>query len=250
MPRRWPSSRRTPRRGSRSGDVRKAPTFRPSRRTGDQGVLDSRRRRGASRSLTAPSVRGQAPSLRRIDPPSHTIAVSPVLGATDGGTGMSPRKRRLDERRSPLPHLSSVLRGPGDGGEGAGVARSLLSPKGEGCRTPNAPKGAGGKRRRTYRRGRETRPPVGASEDRTLGVVLARHAVVAEVVPRWPAQRNGRTSISPDLEAFVDGRLERSSSTRKCAGRRAKCHRHPHRSGSSRDRSREGDRGPRLDAGR
>jgi len=41
--------------------------------------------------------------------------------------------------------------------------------------------------------------------------------VVAEVDRQWPAQRSGRTSISPDLEAFRDGRLARSSNVRKYA---------------------------------
>jgi len=41
--------------------------------------------------------------------------------------------------------------------------------------------------------------------------------VVAEVDRQWPAQRSGRTSISPDLDAFRDGRLARSSNVRKYA---------------------------------
>jgi len=92
-----------------------------------------------------------------------------------------------------------------------------VSRKGDGCRTPRVPKWTRGKRRPTQRC-RRRRRHAAAGEDRTLEVVLARHAIiVAEVDRQCQAQRSGRSSISPDLEAFRDGRLA-GGHTRESAG--------------------------------
>jgi len=84
---------------------------------------------------------------------------------------------------------------------------------------PRTSKEAHGKRGPTHRQGlivmralSSRRARIGRS--RSCSRVVD---VVAEVDGQWPAQRSGRTSISPDLEAFRDGRLARGSNVREYA---------------------------------
>jgi len=85
---------------------------------------------------------------------------------------------------------------------------------------PGASKEAHGKRGPTHRQGLilgvRARPPKRARIGRSRSCSRVVD-VVAEVDRQWLAQRSGRTSISPDLEAFRDGRLARSSNVRKYA---------------------------------
>jgi hypothetical protein len=94
-----------------------------------------------------------------------------------------------------------------------------LPRNGGGCRTPRVSREARGKRGPTHRQGLiqvRALPPKRARIGRSRSCSRVVD-VVAEVDRQWPAQRSGRTSISPDLEAFRDGRLARSSNVRKYA---------------------------------
>jgi hypothetical protein len=59
----------------------------------------------------------------QIGPNSHIAIASPILGATDGGLEAPPRTRRHEERWPSVPHLLADLYCPGDGVDGAGLAR-------------------------------------------------------------------------------------------------------------------------------
>jgi hypothetical protein len=189
---------------------------------GDHGVLDSLRRRGTSRhSGTARPCGGGVPSLLVSRPTlthshclthprrnrrwtrgaaSHAASRGAVTFVAPPSGGLAPTRRR--RRRCGCGSLPAFSR------------------KREGYRTPGASKDAHGKRRPTHRHGlvlvkrapRSKRARIGRS--RSCSRVMD---VVAEVDGQWPAQRSGRTSISPDLEAFRDGRLARSSNVRKYA---------------------------------
>lgn len=74
--------------------------------------------------------------------------------------------------------------------------------------------GASASARTLFKRGSSCRGGRGSD---ARGRARASFDVVAEVDGQWPAQRSGRTSISPDLEAFRDGRLARRSNVRKYA---------------------------------
>jgi len=69
-------------------------------RPDDHGVLDLLRRRGTPpRSLTAcPRGAGSTFAPGESAHSTHTVTASPILGATDGGLGASPRTRRHEER--------------------------------------------------------------------------------------------------------------------------------------------------------
>jgi hypothetical protein len=170
----------------------------------DHRVLGTLRRRGALDTLSR-LVRenGEAPSLRTYRP---TFALSHCLN--------HPRcNRRWDCGAASHAALqgavafgalpSGTLVVPGDGVDGAGVARCLLLPGRGGAVAGRAFERTCGKRRSTHRHGpskgdpRSRRARIGRS--RSCSRVIA---VVAEVVRQWPAQKSGRSSISPDLEAF------------------------------------------------
>jgi len=95
-----------------------------------------------------------------------------------------------------------------------------FSRKREGYRTPGASKDAHGRRGPARRHGLSSKRGSSCRGGRgsdARGRARASFDVVAEVDRQWPAQRSGRTSISPDLEAFRDGRLARRSNVRKYA---------------------------------
>lgn len=166
------------------------------RRGGVPSLLASRPTHAFSRCLTHPRrnrrwTRGAA---------SHAASRGAVTFVAPPSGGLVPNSRR--RRRCGCGSLPAFSR------------------KREGYRTPGASKEAHGKRGPTHRHGlvlgerapRSKRARIGRS--RSCSRVMD---VVAEVDGQWPAQRSGRTSISPDLEAFRDGRLARSSNVRKYA---------------------------------
>jgi hypothetical protein len=201
--------------GRRAGDLacrRRAdglPAIRSHDRAGRPRVLDPARRRGAS--TPSRHVRGGHPRYLRsawIAPQTHTVTVSTVLGATDGGLVTSLRTRR--SRRAVTfevkPSRRLVLRaGDVDGASWlaacSGLHGSVLS-------HVAPPRGGREKRRTTQRHGRR-RPHAGAGEDRTLEVMLARRGRCRSRQTESGVEKRA-LSISPDLEAFADGRLARS----------------------------------------
>jgi len=157
----------------------------------------------------------------QIGPNSHTAIASPILGATVGGLEAPPRPRRHEERWPSQLHPLAVLHRPGDSGEGASVARcppSLGRERAIAHRARRKTRTEGGGRRvGTDSLRKEESSCRGGRGSDARGRARASFDVVAEVDGQWPAQRSGRTSISPDLEAFRDGRLARRSNVRKYA---------------------------------
>jgi len=208
--------------------------------TDDHGVLDWLRRRGTSRRSSRFAVKG-ARYLHsgRVGPHAYSVIASPILGATDGGLGASLRTRRHEERWPSLLYLLAVLHRPGGGGERCARGSLPAFPrKREGYRTPVASKDAHGRRGPTqrhglsFKRGLSCRRRARIGRSRSCSRVISCCCRSRQTVP---AQRSGRTSISPDLEAFVDGRLaHRPCSTYASARstRRVKKHWHPHRNGN------------------
>jgi len=188
----------------------------------DHGVLDWLRRRGTSQPPSrlvrggdgVPSLRANRPKLayrhclthprrnRRWTRGAASHAASRGAVAFDAPP---PGRLVLSRRRCRWCESGSL---------------PAFSRKREGYRMPGASKEAHGKRGPTHRHGLilgvralpSKRARIGRS--RSCSRVVD---VVAEVDRQWPAQRSGRTSISPDLEAFRDGRLARSSNVRKYA---------------------------------
>jgi hypothetical protein len=150
-------------------------TFRAHDHSDDHGVLDLLRRRGTPNVPSRACPRGTRSTFAPGESThiTHTVTASPILGATDGGIGTSPRTRRHEERWPSVPHLPAGLCCPGDGVDGAvWLAACFLS---EGGELSHAARFEGGAREAEanatvrallVKRG----PPAGAGEDRTLEV--------------------------------------------------------------------------------
>jgi len=171
--------------GSRDGDLGRcghaegSPTLPSTWPPDDHGVLDSLRRRGTHDVLSRACPRGARSTFTPGESThiTHTVTASPILGATDGGIGASPRTRRHEERWPSVPYLPAGLCCPGDGVDGAVWLAACFLP--EGRELSHAARFEGGAREAEanatarallVKRG----PPAGAGEDRTLEVVLAR----------------------------------------------------------------------------
>jgi len=209
LPRRRSPSRGTSRRGSRSAGMRKG--LQPSENipTDDQGVLDPPRRRGTSDALSLTARRREGPGT--FAPGGSAHARTSTLPRPSSARPTVGSRRRLARGVS----RSSVLRRPtsrrlaaaGRRRRRCGVARCLSSLGRGRAVARRAPRegrtGSGGQRTGTGGNTRNTKPArarIGRSRSCSRVVV-----VVAEVVRRCSAQRIGRFSISPDLEA-VRGR--------------------------------------------
>jgi hypothetical protein len=159
-----------------------------------------------------PSLRGRRPTTARstLFRPS---SARPTVGsrrrlardaARDGVHGRSTSRQLAADRETASLVQSGSLPAFSSEGERA-IARCVVRKE---CA------GSGGQRFATG----GNAPRAGASEDRTLEVVLARRSDVAEVVRRCSGAEKRTLSISPDLEASGDGRLARGTT---CASARA-----------------------------
>jgi hypothetical protein len=169
----------------------------------DHGVLDWLRRRGAPEPLSR-LVREGAGYLRswRVDPYTQTVTASPILGATDGGLLASPRTRRLEERWPSWLHHLAVLCRPGDGRDAALRLAACLRSEERGLSQPCSSKEVHGNAEAnasTQAPCQRGRPPVEASEDRTLEVVLARHFMLLQ---KSPDSGRRREADAPHLTRF------------------------------------------------
>jgi len=222
LPRRRSPSRGKSRRGSRS--VRRAegtPTFRENMPPDDQGVLGPSRRRGTSRHPFAASLRkgrgtfapGESTRVR-AQPLPHPSSAQPTV---DSRRRLARGVTRSGGLRCSTCRQTCTFR------EAASMARTWLA-----ARLPSE-EGGLSHAERVERRAREAGAnaaarliQTGSPRPQRARIGRSRSCsrvvdVVAEVDRQWPAQRSGRTSISPDLEAFRDGRLARSSNVRKYA---------------------------------
>jgi hypothetical protein len=143
---------------------------------------------------------------------THTVTASPILGATDGGIGTSPRTRRHEERWPLVPHLPAGLCCPGDGIDGAvWLAACFPSEGGElshaACFEGSAREAeANATARALLLRGALLPARARIGRSRSCSRVVD---VVAEVDRQCQTQRSGRSPLHPIWRTFRDGRLAR-----------------------------------------
>lgn len=196
---------------------------------------------GSFREETRYLLSSESVHIRTQSPP-HPFSALPTMGPRcrlARGVSENGDLRRSTTRRA--------CTRTGDGGGGAGVARCPPSfGRGRAVARRAHRKRRTGSEGRAQRRRRQRLHAEARRGSDARGRARVSLEIVAEVDGQRQAQRSGRSSISPDLEAFGDGRLARGTHAREGVRHERRVAGASIEAETSRDRSSRRRPGPRL----